>query len=192
MGGPCPAIFNPRQTTHAHHYYPNYLISREQPYALHLMEDGVVMPVDLVPPVNVAGDEKSVQSRPDQIDLMSRRVGAEHVRAVHVVAVALATRRVRLGHEQTVEVLFQRHHGTQSVVHRKVGVAPSVHVVLREEVGDSPLEQLDRMAFLEVQLALGVAQDAASDVRLVVRFVRLSVDRNGVPARLGTLDVHVG
>lgn len=46
------------------------------------MEDGVVAGVDLVPPVNVSGQQEGVQPRPHQVRLVGGRVSAKHRRPV--------------------------------------------------------------------------------------------------------------
>lgn len=55
-----------------------YLVIREQSDPLHLVEDGVVTGVDLIPPVNISGQQEGIQARPHQLPLVGGGVGAEH------------------------------------------------------------------------------------------------------------------
>lgn len=58
----------------------SYLVVGEEPDPLHLVEDGVVTGVDLIPPVNVSGQQKGIQAGPHQLPLVGGGVGAEHRR----------------------------------------------------------------------------------------------------------------
>lgn len=50
----------------------------EEPHALHLVEDGIVAGVDLIPPVHVSGQQEGVQAGAHQLPLVGGSVGAQH------------------------------------------------------------------------------------------------------------------
>lgn len=60
-----------------------YLVVAEEADPLHLVEDGVMAGVYLVPPVNVSGQQEGVQSGPHQLPLVGGGVSAQHRSPAH-------------------------------------------------------------------------------------------------------------
>lgn len=137
--------------------------------ALHLVEDGVVRPVDLVAAVHVGRDEEAVLARREALDLVRRRVRAQHVPLVEVVRVGEGPSRVVRGEAKVVKVLLDRDDGRQRVEVLKV-----VEVRL-----DQAAQDPDRVRGLEVQSSWELVEDGRRRVGEVVPRVRLAVDDEG-------------
>lgn len=142
--------------------------------ALHLVEDRVVRAVDLVAAVHVGRDEELVEPLAELLDLVRRRVGAQHVVLVEVVRVGEGAPRVVGGEPEVVKVLGDRDDGRQRV-----------EVLERREVRlDEAAQDADRVRGLEVQSSRELVEDGRSRVGEGVARVRRAVDDEGL-GRLG-------
>lgn len=83
-------------------------IRGEYPRAFHLVEYRVVRPVDLVAPVHVRGEQPLRLSLAEHLDLVRRRVRAQHHVSVHIVAVRFRAARVVRRERELVEVFKRR------------------------------------------------------------------------------------
>lgn len=134
--------------------------------ALHLVEDGVVRAVDLVPPVHVCAEQPPVEAAAVALDLVCAGVGAQHVVFVEVVAVRRAAARVVGGEAELVKVLPHGHGGGGG---REGGVVGKVAL-------DDPAEDGDRVGGAQVEAAVCLGEDGGGRVRVRVTWERLAVD----------------
>lgn len=85
-------------------------------HSLHLVENGIVACVDLIPPVDISSYQEAIKPGAYQLLLVGRGVRSQHVCLVQVVVVTLFSAWVIFGDEQAVEVLLHGHHGAEVIV----------------------------------------------------------------------------
>lgn len=147
--------------------------------ALHLVEDGVVRGVYLVPPVHVCAEEPPVEASLVALDLVCAGVCAQHVVLVEVVAVRGAASRVVGGEAELVKVLPHGHGGGARGEGRVRGK------VFLDDLADDG----DRVGRQEVEVAAGLGEDGGGRVRVHVPGVPLAVDHvSCCPPRSGRME----
>lgn len=85
-------------------------------HSLHLVEDGIVACVNLIPPVDVPSYQEAIKPGTYQLLLVGGGVRSKHVCLVQVVVVTLFSARVVFGDEQAVEVLLHCHHWAEVII----------------------------------------------------------------------------
>ena len=106
--------------------------------------------------IDVADDEKRVETLPNERMLMRRRVTAQHVLGVYIIAVRRSPAHMIGGGQQRVEILETRNDAPLRVAdgetRRCRAAAPTIRAV--EVRDDSPIEERERILRLVEKLAL--------------------------------------
>lgn len=97
---------------------PDLMVGKKS-HSFHLVEDGIVTCVDLVPPVDVPSYQEAIEPGAYQLPLVGRGVRPQHVCLVQVVVVTLFSAWVVFGNEQAVKVLFHCHHWAEVIMDRE-------------------------------------------------------------------------
>lgn len=145
-----------------------HLVLREEPHGLQLVEDGVVLGVHLVAPVNVAHHQEGVQPRAQQVPLVRGRVRPQHVGPIQVIVVPLLPAGVLRWDEQAVEVLPGGDHRGKVVIDREERSPGAAHVLRVEMLLHSLLDQPKRVMLLVVQVPANPGEHFAGEVAVVV------------------------
>lgn len=147
-------------------------------HSLHLVEDGIVACVNLVPPVDVPSYQETIKPGADQLPLVGRGVRPQHVCPIQVVVVTLFSAWVVFGDEQAVEVLLHCHHWGEVVMDGEERRARSACVRAVKMLFYPFFNDPQRMMRLIVKLMAHHRQDFSRHVGHIVSRVDASKNFN--------------
>lgn len=137
-------------------------------HSFHLVEDGIMICVDLVPPVDVPSYQEAIKPGTYQLPLVGRGVRPQHVCLVQVVVVTLFPARVIFGNEQAVEVLLDSHHWAEVIMDREEWCTCAACVGIVKMLFYPFFNDPQWMMLLVVKLSAHHGQDFSSHVGHII------------------------
>lgn len=145
-----------------------HLVLGEETDSLQLVENWVVLGVNLVAPVDIAHHQEGIQPSMQQVPLVRRRVGSQHVSPIQVIVVPLLPAGVASWDEQAVEVLPGCDHWRKVIIDGEQRSPKAAHVLLIEVLLHPLLDQPKRVMLLVVQIPANPGEDLLGEVAVVV------------------------